>query len=455
MTKIEIKSRSFELLRISLPMAIEHISVSLMSVVSAMLMSSISEYATSALGMVDAVTHLILALFAALTTGGTIVVAQYIGRGDRKAAKQAGGQAIVLSAVLSLAIFALIAIFRNQILAFLFSDANPQILADANTFLMVVNFSYPVVAVTLTMFGLIRGSGDTFAPMLISVFMNIINLVLGFILIRGLNLGFVVIPSFGIYGAAWALVIAKIFGLAGCSWYLFKKAKGIRLNKISYFKADFDMQKRILRLGMPTSFESGLFQVGRLITVIIVASFSVAAIATNTIASSLINFVNVPGMAFATGAMILVGQRVGRGEENDVVKTAMFSLMMSFVVLVALGGLLIIFRNPIFSMFNPSQETMQYLPTLFITYIIIAPFVWPASFVLPSCLRATGDVVYPMAVAISTMIGVRLLFSYILGIHFGMGIFGVWAAMYLDWVARASFFIPRILRGKWKGKSIK
>jgi len=64
-------------------------------------------------------------------------------------------------------------------------------------------------------------------------------------------------------------------------------------------------------------------------------------------------------------------------------------------------------------------------------------------------------VVYPMAVSISTMILVRLLFSYILGIVFGMGIIGVWMAMYLDWVARSAFFIPRMLRGKWKGKGLK
>ena len=455
MGRAEVLKRTRELMRISLPMAIEHVSVSVMGMVSTMLISYVSEAATSALGMVDSITHLILALFAALTTGGTIVVAQYIGRDDRRSAKRAGGQAVLLTASLSLVMFAIIAIFRNQILGALFAQAEPEVMEAARTFLTIINFSYPIVAVTLTMFGLIRGSGDTFAPMLISVIMNAINLVLGFMLIQGLDLGFLVIPSFGIQGAAWALVCAKVFGLVAATWYIAKKARGIRLNKWAYFKPDFKRQKAILRFGAPTSFESGLFQAGRLLTAVIIVSMSTAAIATNTIGFSIMNFVNVPGMAFSTGAMILIGQRIGRGREDDVVRTSLFSLVVGGVFFAILGAILIIFRNPIFALFNPSPETMELLPVVFISYIVLAPFLWPSSFALPACLRATGDVVYPMVVSISTMIFVRLLFSYILGVVFEMGIIGVWLAMYLDWVARSAFFYPRLLRGKWKGKGVK
>jgi putative MATE family efflux protein len=444
MTKAEIKTRGLELARISLPMAIEHISVSVMGMISIMLVSNVGEHATSAVGMVDAVTQLILALFAALTTGGTIVVAQYVGRRDVIAAKTAGGQAIALSAVFSLVMFGVIAIFRNQILSALFSEAEPAVMEASYTFLTIVNFSYPIVAVTLTMFGLIRGSGNTFAPMVISVFMNIVNLILGVVLI----------PVFAIQGAAWALVIAKLFGLAASTWFLVRKAKGIRLNKLSYFKPDFARQKTILRLGLPTSFESGLFQAGRLITAVIVVSMSTAAIAANTIGFSLVNFINVPGVAFSTGAMILVGQRIGRGEEKDVMRTVMFSLAAGALFFFALGVIMFILRYPIFSLFNPSADTLNYLPVLFVSYMALAPLLWPSSFGLPACLRATGDVVYPMVVSVSSMIFLRLLFSYILGIVLGMGVIGVWIAMYMDWLVRSVFFYARLFSGKWKGKSI-
>ncbi|MCL2235659.1 MAG: MATE family efflux transporter [Defluviitaleaceae bacterium] len=448
MTRSEIKIRSRELLKISIPMAIEHISVSLMGMFSIMLISFfVGEHATSAMGMVDAITHLILALFAALTTGGTIVVSQYMGRQDRSSAKRAGGQAIMLSVVASLVMFAVIAIFRDGILNLLFADAEAYVMDAARTFLTILNFSYPVVAVTLTVFGIIRGTGDTFAPMMISLIMNGFNLILGILLIGVFDLG--------VYGAAWSLTISKVVGLVCAGWFLVKRAKNLRINKFEYFKPDFGRQKAILRLGLPTSFESGLFQAGRLITQVMIVTISTAAIAANTIGFTMMNFANVPGMALATGAMILVGQRIGRGETQDVVKTSMFSVGMGFVFLMALGLLIILFRNPIFSAFNPTAETMEYLPTIVISYLLIAPFFWPASFVLPACLRATGDVIYPMVVSISTMFAVRIALGFVFGIVLGWGIAGVWMGMYLDWVARSAFFVPRMLRGKWKGKGIK
>ena len=450
----EIKKRSRELFSISLPMVVEHLAISVMGMISTMLVSSIGEHATSALGMVDAISNLIIALFAALTTGGTIVVAQYIGREDLQRAKKAGGQAIVLSAVFSGVIFLLLLVFRVQILNFLFGDAEADVMAAALVFLAIVNFSFPVLAATQTIFGLLRGSGDTLTPMAISILMNVVNLILGFILIRGLDLGFAAIPAFGVPGAAAALLITRIAGLLAAVYFIVKKARGVRLNRLRFFKPDMPIQKTIMRLGMPTSFESGLFQAGRLITQIFIVSISTAAIATNTIAGSISNFVNVPGMALATGVMILVGQRIGRGQIEDVKRTALFATVAASVLFAALCLAMFFLQGPIVGLFNPSPEAMVYMPAVYISNLIATPLFWALSFVLPAALRATGDVVYPMVVSISTMLIIRVVFSYVFAIVLGMGLFGIWLAMYLDWAVRSCFFLPRLLSNKWRGKGI-
>ena len=454
MSRTEIKSRSKELLSISMPMVVEHLALSVMGMISTMLVSNIGQHATSALGMVDSISNLIIALFAALTTGGTIVVAQYIGQEDLRSAKRAGGQAIVLSIVFSTVIFLLLLIFRVQILDFLFGDAEADVMAASLTFLAIVSFSFPVLAVTQTIFGLLRGSGDTLTPMAISILMNIVNLVLGFVLIRGVDLGFAAIPSFGVPGAAAALLVTRIAGLVAALYFIIKKARGIRLNRIKFFKPDVPIQKTIMRLGMPTSFESGLFQAGRLVTQIFIVALGTAAIATNTIAGSIMNFVNVPGMALATGLMILVGQRIGRGQVEDVRTTAIFATIMSSIMFAGLCLIMFFLQGPIIGLFNPSPESLELMPMVYISYLIATPLVWATSFVIPAALRATGDVIYPMVVSIISMLALRVTFSYIFAIPMGMGIMGVWLAMYLDWIVRSGFFIPRILGNRWKGKGI-
>jgi len=324
----------------------------------------------------------------------------------------------------------------------------------ALTFLAIVSFSFPVLAATQTIFGLLRGSGDTLTPMVISIAMNVINLILGFALIRGLDLGFVAIPSLGVAGAAIALLTTRVLGMIAAALFIIKKARGIRLNRLRFFKPNTTMQKTILHLGMPNSIESGLFQGGRLITQIFIVWISTAAMATNTIAGSIVMFINVPGNALSIGAMILVGQRIGRGQESDVRRTALFATAAASVMFAALCFVLFFLQEPIVSLFNPSDEVLRYLPAVYFSTLIATPLVWATAFVLPAALRATGDVLYPMVVSVSTMIAVRVALSYVFAIMMGMGVMGVWLAMYLDWLARSAFFVPRILGNKWRGKGI-
>jgi len=446
----EIKQRGRELFAISAPMVVELLAISVMGMVSTMLVASIGEYAVSAVGMVDAVSNMIIALFAALTTGGTIVVSQYIGRQDVLSAKRAGGQAIILAALLSIIAAAGILIFRGQVLNALFGGAEADVMEAALLFITIVTFSFPVLACLQTVFGILRGSGDTLTPMVVSIAMNVVNLALGYTLING----FAVIPAMGVAGAGIALLISRSLGLLGVLIFVTTKAKGIKLNRLRYFKPNFEMQKTILHLGMPTSFEQGLFQGGRLITQTFIVSISTAAIATNAIANSLMGFINVPGMAVSSGVMILVGQRIGRGEAEDVKRTVVFSVIAASGMFAVLGFITFLIRNPLFALFNPSPEALQLLPMVVISYLIATPLVWSISFVVPSSLRATGDVLYTMIVSISSMMLLRVAFSYVFAIVLGWGVIGIWLAMYLDWIGRSLLFLPRLLSGKWKGKGV-
>ena len=72
------------------------------------------------------------------------------------------------------------------------------------------------------------------------------------------------------------------------------------------------------------------------------------------------------------------------------------------------------------------------------------------SFTLPNALRAACDVKFTMVVGVASMLLARIGLSWVLCVHFGMGATGVWCAMVVDWIVRISFFLPRIISGKWK-----
>jgi len=454
--RLEFKNRSKELLRITLPMAAEHLSMAVIGMASAMLVSTgAGEYAVSAIGMVDSIFNLIFALFSALTVGGVIVVSQYMGREDILSAKAAGGQAVLLATVFSTLVFIALMFGARPLLGALYPGADENVMDAAITFLIIVSVSFPVFALRETIFGLMRGTGDTFTPMVISIATNLLNIGLGFLLILGLNLWIINIPPMGIAGAGIALLITRTIGAVAGGWYITFKVKRIRLNRIKYFRPNISIQKTILRLGMPTSVESGLFNVGALIIQVLIVSMSTAAIATHAIGSSIMGFVNVPGNALATALMILVGQRIGRGNEDDVIPTMKFTLAAGAGAFAIVCLSVFLLRGVLFGLFSPTVDTLGYLNVVVVVALIATPLLWPASFIAPAALRASGDVVFPMIVTIISMLGVRVVLSFVLGVWLGWGILGVWLGMTADWALRGTCFWIRLLRGKWRGKAIR
>ena len=85
-----------------------------------------------------------------------------------------------------------------------------------------------------------------------------------------------------------------------------------------------------------------------------------------------------------------------------------------------------------------------------IFYAVCCVLIWPLAFTIPATFRASGDAKMCMVISVVSMWIFRIIFSYILGKYMGMGVFGVWVAMIIDWLFRGGCFIVRYYSGKWK-----
>ena len=454
---LEFKRRLSELLRISAPIIMEQVFITVMGLVNQMMAANaIGEHAVSAMGIIDGVSNIMIAVFAALTTGGTIIVAQMFGRKDFDGAKKAGSQALTLAVMLSVIIIVVFLTFKGQMIDGLLSGSEANVMQAGFEFFSVVIFSFPMLAIMQTGFGIVRGAGDTATPMFVTLIMNVINIIVGYLLIFSweINIAGIYIssPSYGVYGAGAALTIARFIGMVLMLAFLFLKSKKIKLDRIQDFKPDFSVQKNILNLGIPTSIESSMFQVGKLITQLYVVGMGTSALFANNIASSIFGFVNVPGMAFSTGVMILVGQKVGQGEYEDVKKTTLFAIATGSVMFAVISLVLFPLTGTIGVLYNASPESAAYINQILRAGLTMMPFFWATAFVTPSALRATGDVKYTMISSITSMWLLRIVIGYVLGVMLNFGVIGVWYGMYSDWIFRSIMFVTRLVKGKWMAK---
>ena len=106
------------------------------------------------------------------------------------------------------------------------------------------------------------------------------------------------------------------------------------------------------------------------------------------------------------------------------------------------------FARPL--MFTRQALWRLILPLVLEQLLLVTVLIWPSSFTLPTALRAAGDARFTMVTSMVSMWVFRIGMSYVLGAWLGMGLFGVWTAMQIDWAVRSLVFGVRFLGHKWE-----
>ena len=433
-------------LKLAVPIMVEQTFVMLLGVCNTMMAGHIGEEAVSAIGMVDSINMLFISFFAALSVGATVVVAQQIRQEEYKKANETAKQAMVSGFIVSGVITLLLWIFRVPLINFLYGSAEELVKSNAKLYIEFTLFTYPFIAIEQIANGILRGAGDTKTPMYITMFMNIINIVLGYILIYGIHTFY--IPSFGIMGAALAIAIARIIGAVIIIIVLFRGSKIIKIKKLFPFKFDMKVQKSIFNIGIPAGMEQVIFQAGKLLVQVFIVTMGTASIAANAIGMSISQIVNVPGNALCLAATTLVGQYVGRDDVKEAKSTLIYLVKFTTICLVSVGILFVPIAEWLASLYTNVPEVIR-LTGILIKSNSIALLAWPISFVLSAGLKGAGDTRYTMMTAFIGMWIFRVGLGYMLGIQLRIGILGVWIAMYIDWIIRGTMYLFRLKGNKW------
>ncbi len=431
-----------------IPVLIEQFAAVLMGMISTIISSQLGPTAISAIGSVSVLTMLIISVFSSLSTGGTVVVAQYIGRGDRAKANKAAVTALLSTALLLLILITSVLVFRRQLIALLFGSAGPAVTELALEYLTVICFYFFPFGMTSMSLALLRGSGDMKTPMKVSLVTNLVSAAISYPLIYGFappSAG----AGLGVRGAALGMAIAQTVGLVLVIRILLFGHRSIDLRYEKLYLITPQILKNILFFGLPAGAEQLMFNGGKLLVQTFIMGLGTAAIAANSIVNSISGLVTVGGNALAILATTLVGQLLGAGQKNKARKWNIY--ITTFACLINLGIALICLPliGFIVRAYTTDPATVSLARNLVLSYLLVMPFVHAPSFAIPSGLRGAGDVRFTMIIAVISMWIMRVGASYVLAVVFKLGVFGIWIGMYLDWVVRALFYVPRTLGRKW------
>lgn len=435
-----------DIARLLIPLVIEQLLLVLVGMADTVMVSTVGEAAVSGVSLVDQISVLLIQVFSALATGGAVVVSQYLGRSDRQNASRAAKQLLWLAMLLAFLVMMFVLAFNRQMLRFIFGSVENDVMQSAQTYFWITAISYPFLGLYNGGAAVFRAMNNSRISLFVSLLMNIINI--------GGNAILIYVFNIGVAGAAISTLCARAAAGVIMVVMLLNKNNTVFLTKLHKPQFSKKMLGSILSVAVPTGLEGGMFQVGKLLTGRLVASFGTMSIAANAICGNIASFSNVPGAAIGLSMVTVIGQCIGAKDYKQAQYYTRKLMTIAYVGMGALNAVLLFTSPTLIAFFHVSAETAALCETVMIYSCICTAIAWVPSFVLPNMLRATGDAKYTMGVSMASMWLCRVVLAYVLGQYMNMGLLGVWVAMTLDWVFRDIFFIIRYFSGKWKNARV-
>lgn len=425
-----------------LPLIIEQLLAVLVGMADSIMVASVGEAAVSGVSLVDNIMVLFINLFAALATGGAVIAGQYLGQKNEKQSCRAATQLVWFTTIMAVLIMALIYCGKWFILHVVFGKIDAEVMGHANTYLLIVTASVPFIALYNAGAAIFRIMGNSRVSMQVSMIMNVINVCGNAILIFGFHRG--------TEGVAIPTLVSRITAAVLIVVLLCRQNMPIHIDKSLRYRPEWTMIKRILGIGIPNGMENAMFQLGKIIVLSLVSTFGTYAIAANAVCNVVAGFQILPGMAINLAITAVIARCIGAGEHGQAEYYTKKLLKLVYISIWAINLIILALVPAILWAYNLSDVTAQTARGIMYFHAASASLIWPVAFSLPATLRAAGDAKVTMVIALVTMWLFRIVFSYVLGGYFGLGVLGVWIAMVIDWVVRAICMALRYKSGKWK-----
>lgn len=425
MSDKDIKKRVYSMI---LPIILENILEMTAGIVSAGMIGRIDVTAISTQGVCSRLVGILWCIFKGVSIGATVLVARAYGGNNKNKIKKVSQQTLLLSLILGL-FFQVILLWQAHAFLSIFNPSD-GIMRMAVPYLKLISFGLPFQAIMIAVTGILQGTGDGKTPMIISLFMNGVNIIVGYPLIFG-NFGF---QSMGLKGAAIATVISQIVAALIGLYVLFKKG-GLLENSEKIFKLEFKEISSILNIGIPSAFESLFWQFSAIILTRVMLSFGEEPFSAYQLGLQAETISEMPALGFGVAATTFVGQALG-AMDKELGKRYVKVIKKGGLLVMAFGSLLLIcFPNQIMRLLTDDPKVIA-LGAIYIRLMGLIQIPQNLARVYNGALKGAGFTKIPMIVSGLGLWGVRIPLSLILTYVFHMDIVYIWFIICVDQVFR-------------------
>ena len=429
---------------LTIPVFIEMALVMMLGAVDTVMLSRYSDNSVAAVGLDNQLISLVFLVYQFFSMGAAILCAQYIGAGLRKRLVQVVGMALTVNLMLGLAVSALLYFYAEGLLTLM--GLRPELMGDGLVYLRLTGALSFFQAMSLTFSASLRSADKVVYPMVVTGIVNVLNIIGNYALIFG-HWG---CPQLGVEGAAIATATSRAVAMVLLAVIHFRVH--IPRFPLHYFRPmPWQELRNLFCIGIPAMSENISYCLSQVVITFFINQISNEALAARTYCHNMIMFVYLFCISITQGGDILVGHLVGQQRHQAAYVLGNYFFRWSMIITISGSILLALAGRTILSAFTDNPEIIAMGVWVLVIDIFLEVGRTSNIFAVGT-LRATGDAIYPVVIAIIFNWSIAVGLSYVIGIPLGFGLVGMWVGFALDENIRGIILMRRWRSGKWKTK---
>lgn len=443
--KNRLKSNKFliSIITLVIPITIQSLVSSSLNMVDNLMIGNLGESSIASVGMVNQYFFVFMLALSGINAGAGIFMSQFWGRKKISHIRKMLGLDLVLSIIVSILFFIPAFIFPESIMRIFAKDA--EVINLGIQYLKIISITFIFTSITSAYSTTLRCIGIAKSPMYGSLIGVLVNGVLNWVLIFG-NLGF---PAMGVAGAAIATSIARFIEMIYILNCAYKTNDIIKCKVRELFNFDYDFIRVYFQTSSSVIINEMVWALGLTVYLIIYSKIGISAVASMQISSTINNMFMVVSMGLASAAAIIIGNKIGAGEEEVAIEYAT-KLGILAPIIGLFSGLALWFASPIIvSLFKINPETIKMTINVLKIMALFAPLRFFNALMIVGVFRGGGDTKYSMYVQLGCIWAYAIPAAYIATVYFKLPLETVFFIICLEDVIKVFFEYKRLRSKKW------
>ena len=428
---------------IALPIAIQSVIASSLSLVDNLMVGRLGEAELAAVGIATQIYFVHWMLVFGFTSGVSTYMAQFLGAKDERGMKKTIGIALAVCFSVSV-IFFLVAEFFSAYVMRIFTSDELLIKMGAD-YIKIAAPSLLTVSITVPFQTALRVTKQTHIPLFISIAVFSTNTFLNYCLIFG-NFG---MPKLGVSGASLATMIARTLEILTVLTVVFVFKNRVAAGLGVYFSWSRELFLRVIRNAVPTMLNETLWGLGNAMYVAAYARLGVTAYAAVQVGTVINSLFSMAGFSLGDAALILVGEKLGEGDTKYALELGKKILKTAIVTGIIFGIGLIAVSQKLVPLFDLTEKGREYAIIIIAIDAIFLALVLYNGICVVGLLRAGGDTLFAMLIETGSIWLYAVPMAFATALLFHLPVYLVMFCVKTEEILKCAILTKRVISQKW------